>query len=260
MLDQSTDLMAAAAHQRWRRRQALAGAACLVMAAIASLVPITASYAQETASMKLAARTLTINASGQVTAVPDMAVINTGVIAEAESAKDAVAANSKAMSEVIASLTAAGLEAKDIQTSDFSVQPKYQYNQDNSPLKLVGYTVANQVTIRVRDVTKVGGVLDSVVQAGSNQINGIQFVVSKADTLQDEARKGAVLAARRKAEVYAEAAGVKLGAVLTISEGGGSAGPVPMARMAMAEKADAVPIAAGEQTLEVSVTVVWAIE
>lgn len=205
-------------------------------------------------------RTISVTASGQVTAVPDIVRITTGVLAEADTAKAALAANTAAMTQVIEQLKALGLDAKDIQTSDFSVQPKYIYPPDGAAPKLIGYQVSNMVHIRVRNVARMGEVLDQVVDAGSNQINGIQFEVSKADELQDAARKNAFAAALRKAQLYAEAAGVTLGPVLSISEGVVHPGPRPMMRTAMAEKADAVPIEAGEQALEVQVSVVWSLQ
>ncbi len=121
-----------------------------------------------------------ISASGRAVAEPDMATISTGVLSEAETAKDALAANTITMNKVMEALRAAGLEPRDIQTSDFSVQPKYQYYQDNTPPKMIGYTVANQVFIRVRDLKKLGTVLDRVVEMGSNQVSGIQFELSTA--------------------------------------------------------------------------------
>jgi uncharacterized protein len=217
-----------------------------------------AVQAQETKPMDAPLRTISISATGTVTAAPDMASINTGVATEADTAKAAVTANSAAMRKIMESLTAAGLEARDIQTSDFSVQPKYQYFQDNTPPKLVGYQVSNQVHIRVRDVAKLGDVLDKVVDAGSNQISGIEFAVSKADELADQARANAYGNALRKAELYARAAGATLGPVLSMAEGSVSPPRPVMVRKAMAaEASDAVPVAAGEQSLDVSLNVVW---
>lgn len=218
----------------------------------------TPAMAQDT---KAPMRTVSVTASGHVTAVPDIVRISTGVLAEADTAKQALADNTAAMTRVIDKLKALGLEAKDIQTSDFSVNPKYVYPQDGSAPKLTGYQVANMVHIRVRKVELMGEVLDQVIEAGSNQINGIQFEVSKADELQDEARKNAFAAARRKAELYAIAAGATLGSVVSISEGGIQSIPHPVMRTQMAEKAEsAVPIQAGEQSLEVQVSVVWTLQ
>lgn len=206
-------------------------------------------------------RTISISATGHAYAEPDIASINTGVITEAEVAKNALAANTEAMTKVIATLNEAGLEARDIQTTDFSIQPKYQYNQDNTPPKLVGYTVSNQVSIRVRDLKKLGVILDAVVRSGSNQINGIQFDVSGAPALRDTARKQAVENARKMAELYAGAAGVKLGPILKIEEAQAYAGPQPNYRMqAAAADGAPVPIAGGQQAIDVQVNIVWALQ
>ena len=206
-------------------------------------------------------RTITLSATGSATASPDIVTITTGVLSDAETAKDALAANTAAMTKVIDALKAAGLEDRDIQTSDFSVQPRYEYYQDGKPPKLTGYQVSNSVSIRVRDVKKLGAILDTVVQVGSNQIAGIQFEVSKAEELKDTARKEAIANATRMAKVYAEASGTRLGQVLQIVEGVAQEYPRPMlARAAAAADGAPVPIQAGEQRLDVQVTVTWALE
>ena len=126
------------------------------------------------------------------------------------------------------------------------------------PSAIVGYRASNRVTIRVRDVSKVASVIDTLVGAGANEIGGINFMVSQASKLLDEAREKAVADARRKAEIYAKAAGVTLGAPLSISEEG-NAPPMPYRRMA-AGMAAAAPVAQGEETLSVTVSVSWAIK
>jgi uncharacterized protein len=262
--DSMSDLTRPRQPGQWRSR-ALTVAVFMasLVAGFAATLPISIDSAKaQEAQLKSRERSLSITASGQVTAAPDMVSITTGVLAEAETAKQAVDANSAAMRNVIAVLKAAGIADRDVQTADFSVQPKYVYPQDgsNTPPKLVGYIVTNQVTIRVREIKSIGDVLDKVVQAGSNQIAGITFGVSNADALLDKARQSAVAAARRKAEIYAEAAGVKLGAVLSISEASQSNGPQPMRQMAMAEKSSSVPVEAGEMALAVDVTMVWALD
>ena len=234
-------------------------AALLAIAATPVFAMTTAPAAAQ--ELKLTDRTISISATGHAYAEPDIASINTGVITEAEIAKDALAANTEAMTKVIETLKAAGLESRDIQTTDFSIQPKYQYNQDNSPPKLVGYTVSNQVSIRVRDLKKLGAILDAVVQSGSNQINGIQFDVSSAPALRDTARKQAVENARKLAALYAEAAGVKLGPILKIEETTSIVGPQVNYRVQAASADSApVPIAGGQQAIEAQVNIVWALQ
>ena len=205
-------------------------------------------------------RTISISATGTVAAKPDLVDITIGVESDGKTAKAALAANTAAMGPVIATLKATGIEPRDIQTSNFSVQPNYEFSQDGKPPKLTGYRVANTVTVRLRSVDKLGDVLDRVVDKGSNQVNGIQFTVSNAEDLKDAARKAAVGSATRMAKAYAQAAGIELGPVLLINEGASprEIGPA-LARRALQASA-AAPIEAGEQQLDVLVTMVWAIK
>ena len=206
-------------------------------------------------------RTISLSGHGEVRLAPDTAIVNLGVASQAPAAKDALAANTAAMQAVFAALKAAGIEDKDVQTSNFMVQPRYNFNNEGKAPTLIGYEVSNSVTVTVRKLDTLGGVLDAVVQAGSNQINGIQFDMSKPDAALDEARKLAVADARRKAEIYAAAASVNLGNILSISEGSFAAPPQPMMRTTMKMDAAApVPIAQGEQTLAVDVNIVWEIK
>jgi uncharacterized protein YggE len=163
------------------------------------------------------------------------------------------------MGKVLLALKGAGIEEKDTQTSRLSLQPQYAPNRTGSS-PITGYRASNRVTIRVRDVAKVANVIDVLVGAGANEVGGINFMVSQASKLLDDARDKAVADARRKAEIYAKAAGVTLGLPLSISEGGAPA-PVFRAKMAMPMATAApVPIAQGEETLSVSVSVTWAIK
>jgi uncharacterized protein len=206
--------------------------------------------------------TISITSTGTVTAKPDQVAITVGVSSTAKTAKAALAANTASMQPVIAALKAAGIEPRDIQTSNFNLQPAYQYFQDGKPPKLTGYQVSNTVDIRLRNIEKLGEILDKVVGEGSNQIAGIQFIVSKADQLRDDARKAAVANATRIAKTYAEAAGVQLGRVLTISEPFADSG-VQGRNTMMVQKTSAesaAPIEAGEQTLAAVVTMVWALK
>lgn len=208
-------------------------------------------------------RTLSINGHGEVRQAPDLANVNVGVTSQAPAANEALAANSQAMQAIFAALKTAGIADKDVQTSNFMVQPRYDYNNEGRPPRLVGYDVSNSVTITVRLLDGLGAVLDQVVQSGSNQINGIQFDISNPQAATDEARKLAVADARRKAEIYAAAGGVKLGDIVSISEGVAYQPPAPIMR-AKAMRAEAMaaapPIAQGEQTLGVDVTIVWEIK
>ena len=198
---------------------------------------------------------LSVTGEGQVQAAPDMATVTLGVTNDADSAKAALDANNQAVSAVFAELKAAGIEARDIQTSGLSLGPRYEYPASGGSPTTNGFTATNMVTVQVRALDKVGSVLDAVVQQGANTLNGISFGLQDPVPATDEARKAAVADARRKAELYAAAAGVKLGAVRSISENGGSA-PVPMAAAAF-DKAGAVPVAAGQMAVSASVSIIY---
>jgi len=234
-------------------------ALALLTAAMLAIVGL--SMTAEAAGMDDGQRTITISATGSVLVKPDIVLISTGVSSEAETARDALDENSRLMRQVVSTLKDFGITGRDIQTTDFGVHPRYKNYRDGRPPEVTGYRVTNSVRIRVRDIAKLGEILDEIVSLGSNQIGGIQFDVSEADALTDEARKRAIEEASRKAKLYAEAAGEELGEVLRIEEHVSGGGPRPMAmestRMAAAA---APPIEAGASTLQVRVTVVWAIE
>ena len=200
---------------------------------------------------------ISVTGEATVSVPPDLAEIDGGVTSEAKTAREASEANNAAMGKVLQALKGAGIEEKDIQTARLSLQPQSAPNR-SGPSAIAGYRASNRVTLRVRDVTKVASVIDTLVGAGANEIGGIHFVVSQASKLLDEARERAVADARRKAEIYAKAAGVTLGAPLSISEAGNSA-PAPYRRMAAGMAASA-PVAQGEETLQVTVSVSWAIK
>jgi len=203
--------------------------------------------------------TITVSATGNVIAVPDIALISVGVVSEADTARDALNTNSRAMVGVIESLREAGLQTSDIQTTDFSVQPRYVRDRNESgAARIEGYRVQNSVRIRVRDLKKLGDILDVVVSDGSNQIGNIQFDLSEAEALRDKARVRAVEEATRKARTYASAAGVSLGPVKQIQEQGG--GHQPRVAMMRTAAAESVPIEAGETTVSVGVTMTWELQ
>ncbi|WP_425092102.1 SIMPL domain-containing protein [Tropicimonas sp. S265A] len=205
-------------------------------------------------------RTLIVTGTGTVTAAPDMARLQLGVTAQADSAAEALAENSERMAAVMALLTASGIAAKDIQTSNFSVQPVYERRNDGTPPRISGYTVRNMVHIRLRELDNLGALLDAVVNEGTNTLTGLSFGVSDPDPLQREAEALAVKDAMSRAQGMAEAAGQTLGQVLTIDATSGGGGPQPMMEMA-ARSADAmaVPVAAGELTLRARIRMTFAL-
>lgn len=200
---------------------------------------------------------ISVTGEASVSVPPDLALVDGGVTSEARTAREASDANNAAMGKVLQALKGAGIDEKDVQTSRLSLQPQSAPNR-TGPSAIIGYRASNRVTVRVRDVGKVAGVIDTLVGAGANEIGGINFMVSQASRLLDEARDKAVADARRKAEIYAKAAGVTLGAPLSISEEG-NAPPMPYRRMSAGMVA-AAPVAQGEETLSVTVSVSWAIK
>ncbi|UYO00910.1 MAG: SIMPL domain-containing protein [Devosia sp.] len=211
------------------------------------------------------AGTISIEGRGEVRAAPDMATINSGVTTQGATAREALDANTAAMSELIAALKEAGIEARDIQTSGFSVNPNYVYSDARDdlgyslPPRINGYQVANTVTVVVRDLEDLGAILDRSVTVGANTVNGVSFSVADPAELLNEARKAAFADAREKAELYATAAGAELGELESISERQDFNGPQPYPMYARAEMAQAadVPVEAGELTFAISVNVAW---
>ncbi|HKQ94963.1 MAG TPA: SIMPL domain-containing protein [Aestuariivirgaceae bacterium] len=207
-------------------------------------------------------RTLTLTGTGEMRARPDTAVVTLGVMSRADTARQALTANNAAMTAILASLEGAGIAAKDIQTSNFSVNPVYDYdNSGGKPPRITGYDVSNQLVVTVRKLADLGSILDEAVSKGSNQIYGISFTIDDPDSLEDEARKSAVQDATRKAKLYAEAAGVTLDSILSISEQvTRPPQPVYMKAQRMEAAADAsVPVAEGEQSVSIDVAMTWTI-
>jgi uncharacterized protein YggE len=203
---------------------------------------------------------ISVTGEATISAAPDLAQIDGGVTSEAKTAREAAEANNAAMGKVLLALKGAGIEEKDFQTSRLSLQPESAPNRSGGGAPtIVGYRASNRVTVRLRDVSKLAGVIDAMVGAGVNDIGGISFKVSNASKLLDDAREQALADARRKAEIYARAAGVTLGAPLSIAEETNAA-PVPYRRMAVGMAVAPTPVAAGEETLQVTVSVSWAIK
>jgi uncharacterized protein YggE len=212
-------------------------------------------------------RTISLSGTGRINAAPDIAVVSLGVTSEAKSARAALDRNSKDMAALLASLKSAGIAEKDMQTANFNVQPVYTRPRatNSAPAKppfISGYRVNNDVSVRIRKLDTLGGVLDKAVSVGSNRINGVQFSIDKPQPLRDAARKLAVRDALRKAKLYVSATNVSLGNILQISESGGTRPPQPMARARMAMSAEAVdvPIARGEQSISVRINITWEIK
>lgn len=202
---------------------------------------------------------LSVSAQAEAKRVLDVATISTGVITQAADANAAMRANAEQMAKVVAAIKAAGIADRDVQTTGISIHPQYRY-AENQPPAITGYQASNTVSLKVRDIAKLGKVLDTLVAQGANQINGPSFEVDKPDEAYDEARIGALKKAQARAETYARAMGLRVRRVVSISEGGGFQPPIPMMRMqamdAMAAKAE-TSVSPGESTLAVSLDVVF---
>jgi len=200
---------------------------------------------------------ISVTGEARISAPPDLVQIEAGVTSEAKTAREAADTNNAAMGKVLLALKGAGIDEQDYQTSRLSLQPQNSQSRPGAPSAIVSYRASNRVTIRLREVGKLASVIDTMVAAGANDVGGISFIVSQASKILDDAGEKAIADARRKAEIYAKAAGVTLGPPINISEAGL---PAPIAFRRMAGAAEATPIAPGEETLQLTVSVSWAIK
>lgn len=239
----------ASSSPRLRLSHSLPLAALAFVALAATLAP---------AAAQTSPRQVSIQGEGQASAAPDEAVIGGGTQIQARTAKEAMEGNSAAMRQVLEALKQAGIADRDVSTSALTLWPVIEQGSGNRP-RVTGYATGHRVTVRVRDLARLGDVLDRMVAAGANQIDGLQLTVSNWSAKVDEARVAAVADARRKAEALAQAAGARLGKVVTITEHGGTT-PPPMVRSSAARTlsySGPAPVATGDQTFRLSVSVVW---
>jgi hypothetical protein len=230
-------------------RQFLLGTVIFAAAVFAATIRAEAQQPQSPAEARVI-----VNGEGSVSVAPDYAQISGGVTTKAKTVKDATDANSKLMTGITTMLLNSGIAQKDIQTSRFSIRPVYAPPEPSAEPKLSGYSVSNQVSVTIHDIGKVGEILQSLVTAGVTDVGNVAFLHSNPSKALDQARVAAVADARRKAEIYAKASGASLGRVAWITEDSGYAPPGPM--MALRAKAAApVPIASGEDTLQVRITI-----
>lgn len=204
-------------------------------------------------------RQISVSATGEIEVVPDMATISLGVVTEARLAADALAQNSKRAAVVIETLKAAGIDAADIQTSRLDLSPKWNRTSNTTEPRIVGYAAQNQVTVRLRDLSVLGAVLDRVTGDGANQFRGLQFGLQDSSAVEDQALAAAVVTARAKAEVMANAAGVALGPVISMSYGQVRGPVMPAMRADLAVMSEAVPVAEGSLTVSASVGMTFSI-
>ena len=219
-----------------------------------------AAAQQATINQSIAGTRLDINATGEVTRVPDVAMISAGVVARSATANAALQDTADRMSRVLAALKRASVDMRDVQTSNVSLNPEYRYPENQSP-QLVGYTASNTVTVRFRDIRSSGKILDALVAEGANQISGPTLMVDKPEQALDEARSKAVAIGRARAEVYARSLGLRVARIVAVNESTANYAPPPPAPMgvAMMRRAES-SIEPGEQKLQVSVAMTFELQ
>ncbi len=229
-----------------------------VVAAVALAMLATAACAQQAAAPASDGTLLSISAQAEAHRVPDVATVSAGVVTQAPDANAAMRANAAQMDKVMAAIRAAGIAERDIQTAGINVNPQYHY-AENMPPKITGYQANNTVSLKVRDIGKLGKVLDALVASGANQVNGPAFEVDQPEAAYDEARRAALGKAQARAQMYAKELGLRVRRIVSIDEGGGFRPPVPVPMMAMAraEKAYDTAVSPGETTLSANLAVVF---
>ncbi len=231
-------------------RASLAFASALLFSISLSATAVSAQTVRE--------RTLTVVGSGEVHAVPDTALVSAAVATDADTASTALRQNSTAVAKVLDMIRASGIEARDVQTSGLSVEPRYsRVERTGAPdrSRVIGYTATNGFTVRVRDLGKLGRLLDDLAAAGVNRMHGIQFLLADPQKVLDEARRRAIEDAKNRANLYAQTAGIAVGKIHSLAEESVSL-PRPMAR-SFETPAAAVPVASGEITVSAQIRVSW---
>jgi uncharacterized protein YggE len=206
-------------------------------------------------------RTISVSGTGRVTVEPDLADLRLGVSVTTKTVEEARASNATSMNRVLETLAALGIAKRDIQTSNLSLSPVYDYSTDANPPRLTGYSLTNTVAITIRDLANVGKAIDRALEAGATSFDSISFRLEDPSAAEQEARAAAVVDARAKAETLAAAAGASLGEIAAISEAGVAA-PFPVFRREMAMMAArdaATPIEAGTNEVAISVLVTYLI-
>jgi uncharacterized protein YggE len=225
----------------------------------AATLPAAADAEQASITQTIAGTRLDISATGEVTRVPDVAIISAGVISRSPTATAALQDSANRMDRVLAALKRAGVADRDIQTSNVNLNAEYRYPENQAP-QLVGYTATNTVTIRFRDIRSSGKILDALVSEGSNQISGPNLVVDKPEAALDEARAKAIASGRARADLYAKSLGMRIVRVVAVSESGGYYAPPPPAPMMARAELASTKIEPGEQKLQVNVAMTFELQ
>lgn len=227
----------------------------------AALPSAAAAQQGSTITQAIAGTRLDLNATGEVTRVPDIATISAGVVTRASKAGAALQQAANRMARVRAALKAAGVADRDIQTSNISLNPEYKYEDGQAP-RIVGYSATNQLSVRFRDIANAGAILDALVAEGANQISGPTLSIDKPEAALDEARALAVANGRARAALYARSLGLRVVKVVVVSESGGNFAPPPMPMMmARAEAAQAdTKVDPGEQKLQINLAMTFELQ
>lgn len=224
----------------------------------AAALPAAAQVALPMATVVPDGTVLDVNATGRVSRTPDLATITAGVVTQAPAAAAALSDNARRMDAVVKALKAAGIAARDLSTSNVGLSPQYRYAEKQPPV-ITGYQASNSVAIRFRDIARSGAVLDALVRAGANQIDGPNLSLSDPEAALDEARTQAITKARARAELYAKAAGLTVARIVAIGEAGENGGdrprPMPMMRASMAQADAETTVLAGETDVTAAVNV-----
>ncbi len=233
----------------------------LIALVIATALPVAAQAQIQPVSQIISGTRLDISVRGESRVVPDIAIISAGVVTNAPDAATAMRDNAQRMARVIAALARVGISNRDVQTQSINLQPQYRY-QENLPPVITGYQATNNLTIRFKDISKAGQILDLLVQQGVNQINGPTLTLDQPEAALDQARAAAVRTLQQRAQLYAKATGLRVKRIVILSEAQDYGGPVPVSTMARAEMASdaSTKVSAGEQTISVTLSAVFELE
>lgn len=200
---------------------------------------------------------VSVSAQGEAKRVPDVATLSAGVVTQAEESSAAMQANASRMNQVMAAVRAAGIAERDVRTSGISLFPQYRHTEGQTA-QISAYQARNTVSLTVRDISKLGEVMDALVASGANQVHGPQFEIGEPEEAYDEARRTALETARARAELYADALDLRVRRIVSISEGGGfMPPPMPMMASRAMDSAESTPVSPGESTLSVNLDVVF---
>ena len=237
-------------------------AAILPAALLLASSPALAQTSSGLPGAEFAATTLSLSAIGDVKISPDRANLNLGVSVEAPTAAEAMRQNATQMAAVIAALKARGVQDRSLRTQGLNLQAQYAYNQ-NQPPRLTGYHAINTVSVTLDEMDKVGALLDAAVTAGANQINGVSFSLKSPAAAEDQARAEAIKALKAKADLYAQANGLRVARLVRMSEGAGAPAVQPFGVQevvvtgARIGAAQLPPVSAGEMDVRVQVNAVY---